>query len=268
MVMKKSLAVTILTLSALLLVITPLAQVAAVPIELDHHRPGHGGGPGGDPGGDDDGEKIIVVNRENKRTWKFIVSGSGVTEFVVGPDPAPRGAGSVHFDVTEGKFGGIAGIWSFGHDKTKLADLTSLSYSTYMRLNGDTELFPLIILRIDSDGDRSLDESLFFEPVYQEDFILNEINQWRFWDALKGTWWHSSCGEFTNFGAGNAPDNCKITISDYIGEFPKAQIVNDHGHGAGILVLVGDSDSPGVKFDGNVDAFKISNITYDFEPPK
>lgn len=248
----------------MLLVITPLAQVAAVPISLDHHRPSHGGG----PGGDDDGEKIIIVNSENKRTWKFIVSGSGVTEFVVGPDTAPLGAGSVHFNVIEGEFGGIAGIWSFAHDKTKLADLTSLSYSTYMRLNGGTQLFPLIILRIDIDGDRSFDESLFFEPLYQKDFVPNEMNKWRFWDALKGTWWHSSCGESTSFGAGNAPEGCKITLSEYIGEFPKAQIVNDHGHSAGILVLVGDSNSEDVEFDGNVDAFKISNITYDFEPPK
>ena len=277
MVMTKSLAVGITTLSVLLLVITPLAQVAAVPISLDHHRPGHGGGPGGpgDPGGDDGKEEIIVVNREGgKARWKFKVSPTGVGEFVSGPtDNPPLGKGSVHLSVTEITPGGQAAeLGNFKHSKTKLVDLTSLRYCTYMTETGANGLlFPYIILNIDRDADGSSDNLVFFEPLYQDNFDPT-LNEWNCWDALNGSWW-GNCGPIivNPGGTEKAPKSCVKPLLEHFSGFPNAQILNFSVDQGAIRILVGLTGSAAT-YDGNVDAFTIGvknkKITYDFEPPK
>jgi len=50
------------------------------------------------------------------------------------------------------------------YNGTVLADLTALSYSTYVEPGG-TGQAPYLILNVDYNNDTVLDDQLFFEPV-------------------------------------------------------------------------------------------------------
>lgn len=176
-----------------------------------------------------------------------------------GPATPPAGTGSREFRIgTDGNT--LEEYRQSGYDGTKLADLTSLSYSTYVeQFAGDQA--PYLILDIDRDGDGDIDENLIFEPVYQSEGFGNPsqgdvvLNTWQTWDALVGRWRVGPHGDLT-------------TLADYIAANPNAEISTSSTMG-GIRVATGCGGSGWANFIGNVDNVVIgvdSNETFfDFE---
>ena len=87
------------------------------------------------------------------------------TQFVAGPAPAPLGAGSALLTVGSDGDGGVQ-LRQPAYGGTLLADLTVLSYTTYVSAYMGCQA-PYLILGLDTDGDGVVDDALFFEPCYQ-----------------------------------------------------------------------------------------------------
>ena len=205
--------------------------------------------------------------------WAFQVSGTSTAKFVNGPATPPLGKGSVEFSV--GANGaGAAQIRNREYAGTKLSDLTSLSYSTYVQQDGSGGQAPYIILQVDYDNNGTLDDFLFFEPVYQDATFFPSnpqpslvVGQWQTWDALNGGWW-------SVFGtAGANPGTGVKSLSDIIAAEPDATIVNSTNTSGtvfgGVRLVAGFGAGAWDNFIGNADAFTIGvnceNTVYNFE---
>lgn len=98
--------------------------------------------------------------------WTPTESGTADVSFVAGPETPPLGEGSAQLSV--GAAGGSAAQLRNGdYDGVLLSDITSLSYFTYVQQDGSGGQAPYLILDVDLDGDGTMDDLLFFEPVYQ-----------------------------------------------------------------------------------------------------
>jgi hypothetical protein len=157
-----------------------------------------------------------------------------------------------------------------GYAGTGLADVTKLSYSTYVDQDGAGGQAPYIILQLDLDGNGTVDDLIFFEPVYQSAafFPSNpqpalQLDTWQRWDALNGGWWS------VNGIAGASPGTGVKSIDDYLAEEPAATIVNSGNGAGGVRVVAGFGAGAWDNFIGNVDKFTIEvdgqDTTYDFE---
>ncbi len=213
----------------------------------------------------------VVVSPSSMGDWAFLNSSpDGVGEFVTGPGAPPLGVGSLH--LSTGTHGDErVELRNTSYAGTKLSDLTSLSYSTYVTSNNGQQ-FPYIFLNIDTDGNGSVDDILGFEPPYQTPSAGNPslpdqgdtaMNTWQVWDALGGGWWSS--GGY----AGLDPGTGVQSLAPYLAAFPDATIVNSSTGLGGVRIIFGWA-SPEDRFDGYVDAFTIgtaaATTTYDFEP--
>jgi uncharacterized repeat protein (TIGR01451 family) len=197
--------------------------------------------------------------------------------FVNGPETPPAGSGSLKLTVgdngdnaAEVRYSGAAGVL--------LSSITSLSYSTYVTSFGSGGQAPYIILNLDEDANGSVDDQLFFEPVYQngtyatvqgvtvpdqcEDPACVVLGEWQTWDAHAGGWWSLDAGTF-------GPP--LTTLAKYAADHPNARIVSPAPGGLGGLRIVtgfGTGAWPG--FDGNVDKVTLGigedETTFDFEP--
>ena len=217
-----------------------------------------------------------VVTPANLQGWQTQTSGTGQTvTFEQGPGTPPLGTGSVELSVgPDGS--GAAQLRHPGYVGTKLDDLTTLSYSTYVDQDGSGGQAPYIILQVDLDGnlatttDRTL---LFFEPVYQTAAFFPSnpqpalaLDTWQGWDALNGGWWS------TTGVAGATPGTGVKPLSDVIALYPNAAIYNStplSGVLGGVRIVAGFGEGAWDNFIGNVDAFTIGvgpdSVTYDFE---
>ncbi|HWS88075.1 MAG TPA: hypothetical protein VN282_13985 [Pyrinomonadaceae bacterium] len=216
-----------------------------------------------------------VVTPANLQGWQIQTSGTGQTvTFEQGPGTPPLGTGSAELAVGPNG-GGAAQLRQPQYGGTKLSDLTALSYSTYVTQFGSGGQAPYIILNIDNDNNGTVDDQLFFEPVYQNggysgDTVPNqcptsgplcvELNEWQTWDALAGGWWAVSAGTF-------GPP--LITLDTYIAAHPDATIVNSSTGLGGLRIVAGFGAGAWDNFIGNVDAFTVgvgsNSTTYDFE---
>ncbi len=208
--------------------------------------------------------------------------------FVFGPTPPPLGRGSVEFRV--GPDGNSsAQMRQPGYANTALPnpsptpaaanELTSLGYSTYAQSGGSGGQTPYLNLLIDNDNNGTVDDQLFFEPVYQNgtystvDPSITIPNQcganpacvtpgtWQTWDAFNGGWWALSAGTF-------GPP--LTTLKFYRQTHPNARIVNSSTGLGGVRILTGGGAGAWDNFIGNADAFSIGvgpdTTIYDFEP--
>jgi hypothetical protein len=247
------------------------------------------------------GNTIHVVDQDNKDGWKIQV---GSTEQVVfdneeSCDPSqgpPLPPGALHLLVTTGDQG--ARLRSTRYHRTYLRDLTRLDYWACDEVNQGQQ-WPYIALNIDWNGDNVIDESLLFEPAYQNAAEGGECGavsgqgpeqyqKWQYWDALRkdpsattyhACWWSTCMFEVPQ------PPGCVVfppgdvirSLSEYIAAHPNAAIVNLDGNHGGVQIVHGFA-SPGDVFNGWVDAFTIgkdlnnsnsqkenSTVTYDFE---
>jgi hypothetical protein len=196
-------------------------------------------------------------------------------DFVTGPETPPVGPGSLRLtvgpdidashDAMEFRNVNFVG--------TKLADLTELTYSTYVDHPDDhSGQAAFLTLRIDKDGNGTGDETMFFEPVYQTGgygtvdpsvSVPNQcsgmenpcavVGEWQTWDALAGGWW---------INTGGPPLD---TIAHYVSVNPNATIVNNDDGLGGVRIAAGYGSPPWPNFVGNVDALKINGKTFNFE---
>lgn len=185
--------------------------------------------------------------------------------FVVGPGTPPGyGTGSVQFATGANGAGG-AELRQGQYDLLQLADLTALSYNTYVSSFGSSGHAPYLLLDINWGSGLSVDDHLYFEPVYQDGTYPGDpvpdqgtlsLNTWQTWNAMTGGW-HTGGGPLLT------------TLASYIVLHPDARIVNT-ADGGGLRIVAGLSPSDWSNFIGNVDQLLLgisnTSVIYDFDP--
>ena len=134
----------------------------------------------------------------------------------------------------------------------RLADLTTLSYQTFVNQYGSGGQAVYIILSVDLDANGTTDDLLFFEPVYQDAtfFPSNpqpslQLNTWQTWDALNGGWWSVN-------GTGGAGPGVNVkSLDDILAGYPDAEItVSANGN---VRFVAGFGDGAWDNFLGSID---------------
>ena len=212
----------------------------------------------------------VKVSPAAMNGWALTQSGTATASFVNGPATPPLGTGSVQLAV--GADGNSAAqARSTALTGTKLADVTALSYSTYVQQDGSGGQAPYILLNLDNDSNGTIDDQLFFEPVYQDGTYSGEsvpnqgsvaVGTWQTWDAKVGGWW--SLNAFT-FGPP------LVTLASYTAAHPNATIVNSTNGLGGLRFVAGFGAGAWDNFIGNVDKVTVDTAapaqatTYDFD---
>jgi hypothetical protein len=222
----------------------------------------------------------ILVTPSNMGIWAFgtedaAADGPGtgdIAQMVTGPGTPPLGVGSAELATAPGAGDSAAFISTDAYDGTKIASLTSLSYSTYVTANNGQQ-FPYLKLYVSTDGSDSPASinSLYFEPPYQTPTSGNSMlpNQgattlatWQTWNALEGGWWDDNGDPGLNPGTGVG------SLATFLALYPNATIVA--GSFSGGLRLTAGFASPDDTFTTYVDNVTIGTAsgttTYDFEP--
>ncbi len=221
----------------------------------------------------------IVVRSSSLKNWTQThdtcgAPATGSQAFVVGPPTPPIGEGSLQYLI--GANGdSVEAARSPDYNGVHLDALTRLSYSTYAATAGGQT--PYMRLDVDNDNNGTLDDSLFFEPVYQNggystifpETIPNQCGanpncvvpgQWQTWNTLVGGWW-------SNVESAGGPP--LISLARYAVEHPGARIINS-GVNGGLRISSGCGAGAWDNFDGNTDDLMIgvsgANTRYDFEP--
>ena len=190
----------------------------------------------------------------------YDAGGDATAEMVNGPATPPLGTGSAHFNTgTDGFQSGQLRNSSWAG--TAIADLTSLSYSTYAT-SWNGQQIPYLTIWL-SNGDR-----LWFEPDYSSVGAGNgngspqadpALNTWQTWDALNGMWYTDNF-----FGPGSSAK----TWTDVLAAEGTGVTIVDNGAKGGIRIASGFASSGDV-FNAYVDNFTIGTAggttTYDFE---
>jgi len=234
----------------------------------------------------------VTVNPVNMNGWSTVAQRTAVGSFVTGPGttPAPdgsfrmtTGAGNAGPDLPQGGAGQGGKVWisTQAYDGVRLADITTLGYSTFVAASPGSpalQIAPTLQLQVDLDGNGSRDAAMVFEPIYstisnsgtQPDIALG---QWQSWNARAGHWWFTATTVFGGPGAGATPP----TYDDVIAAYPNAKIVtassNIDGYGTQFVAGQNSAGVPWHDFDGNVDNFVIAvngaSSSYNFEaaPP-
>ncbi len=203
--------------------------------------------------------------------------------FVTGPATPPLGIGSAQLSV--GADGNkSAQLRQPNYSGTLLPsggppaanELTGLSYSTYVQVPGSGGQTPYLNLLIDNNNDGTVDDQLFFEPVYQNGTYSGDpvpdqcavnpsgcvaVGEWQTWDAFSGGWWSLNAATF-------GPP--LVTLQTYRTANPNARIVNASNGLGGVRIIAGIGAGAWDNFVGNVDQFEIGvgpdTVVYDFEP--
>lgn len=230
--------------------------------------------------GDGDGlldacDTVIKVTPSNLQTWQMqhahCLGGTstGSQQFVTGPGTPPLGTGSLRFTIgSDGD--SFETIRYPGLDTVRIDSLTALSYSTYVTNFNDGQA-PYILLNIDFNGDTTIDDQLFFEPVYQSAAFFPSNpqaqvveGQWQTWDALNGGWWS------LNNICGAGPGANVKSLAQYLSCQPNARIINAAGGLGGFRIATGCGGAAWANFDGNIDNVTIAvsgaETTFDFDP--
>ncbi len=214
---------------------------------------------------------VVVVSPVDTMNWYGF---DDVTDtfiqpsFVEGPTGQPLGDGSSRIRTSD------TGKYLFANSTdfpgTRFDQITELSYSEYANNPGNTAKSPSLQLGADfdlTDADESFQGRLVFEP-YQNTTSPNQ-------PLVQGTWqrWNATNGKFyTSRGTilGNptlCPQSAPCTRAQLLAAYPNVGI---HRGLLGLIGFRGEGSSPGVGFEGNVDALTVGvnsvNKTFDFEP--
>ena len=191
------------------------------------------------------------------RNWVLYTRLAGNGAFVTGPGTPPLGVGSI--SLTTPTPADKVQLFNFDHIGTKLADVRSMSYSTY-RTTGTAEQVTAINVVIDFNGPGTDGgfSTLVFEPVYNPDQGAVVSSQWQNWDAYNGgnaIWWS------TRPINGVCARECYVTWKQIVSNNPDAVILGGFGlnQGSGGNALIASADAL------HLDTPNMS-ITYDFEP--
>jgi hypothetical protein len=228
------------------------------------------------------GAAVVVVSPANMNGWTFYTtdvngavgmgSGTDTAQMVTGPATPPLGTGSANLATGSGHGDESAQMRTRDWAGTPLADLTALSYSTYVTAwNG--QQVPYLTIWVSTTGGSTYDDRLWFEPDYSSAGASNPnpftpqgppaLNQWQSWDALRGMWY--------NDNGPSGPGSNAITLATYLATYPNATIVNRDESLGGLRITTGfasDTDN----FNAYVDNFTVGTAagttTYDFETPE
>jgi hypothetical protein len=196
---------------------------------------------------------ITTVSPVNTQGWTGIDdNGNGGTlKYVGGPATPLLGAGSAQLAVSTPNQGYVLGYR--GYAGLKLADLTTLSYSTYVT-SGNNTVAPSVQINIVSDvaNYTGYQGRLVYEP-YMNGTVTD--GTWQSHTASEGKWWFSRPASFGNTCGQAAP----CTFDEILVAYPNAGVnPNDP--------LIGfKAGSSWTSFVGNVDNVKINDMVYDFE---
>lgn len=206
----------------------------------------------------------VVVTPADMQGWFFCNDQTtcmtpATGSIVSGPGNPPLGSGSARLPAPTPSDG--QALMILAHQGTKLADISTLKYSTFVTSGGPPQAIALQFdIDFDStDANTGFQGRLVFEPYHSQTVVAG---QWQTWDTLTaagtGSWW------FTR-APGNLPANCPqsnpCTWNEVLGKFPNIAVLGRTIFKAG---------SGWTNFDGNVDAFTIgisgNETTYDFDP--
>lgn len=184
--------------------------------------------------------------------------------FVTGPDTAPEGSGSVQISVFGTQRRNLA-TYQFGG--TKLADITTLKFSTYnpsVGNGGSTNRSGYLNFNVTFDGADTWQKRLAYVPSQNGTVVQDS---WQSWDAINSGaaqwWWSGYAGNGNTWPDGNLSEY--RTWSDLLSSFSNIAIrTNDSWFG----IRVGEPYSDG--YTENIDAFKFGTstetTTFNFEP--
>ncbi|MDQ5922324.1 MAG: Flg new 2 protein [Patescibacteria group bacterium] len=187
--------------------------------------------------------------------------------FVTGPASAPAGTGSAQMSVTGTQRRNIA---TYQFKDVKLADIKTLTFSTYSQLAGDgalglSERAPYLHFNVDFLNNDTWQKRLVYVPGMNGAVISDT---WQTWDAINSgnaLWVYSGATWPTTVDAGTTPK----TWTQILALYPNAETRStDSWFG----FRVGEPYADG--FTGNVDKFMMGiktglnthTETYDFEP--
>jgi hypothetical protein len=237
--------------------------------------------------------QTVEVTPENMEGWSlgsfnadtdvFPGDPSDTAQFVSGPGTPPLGTGSVELATGAGE--GQDGVFATTSvlDGVKLSNLTVLSYSTYVTSNNGQQL-PFLKLSISLQGNGVVNDSLFFEPPYQQGATdgnpgmttqeTPELNTWQSWNVLAGGFYDGN-GTFGSPGEyESASDSGVQSLAAFLALYPNATIETDATSGYDSLRLtmgeVSSSDLSTSYIDDVALGYKNANggttdIAYDFE---
>ncbi|MFL5608358.1 MAG: hypothetical protein ACJ8AD_18030 [Gemmatimonadaceae bacterium] len=191
------------------------------------------------------------------RNWVLYTRLAGNGAFVTGPGTPPLGIGS--FQMGTPTAADKATLFNFDHVGTRLADIRSMSYSTY-RTAGALQQVAAINIQVDYNGPNVPGgfTTLVFEPVYNTTQGAVASGQWQSWDAYNGgqaIWWSS------NPIPGAPNRDTFVPWSTIVANNPDATILGGYGvnQGSGNPALITAVDA--LHFDT-----PSTSVTYDFEP--
>ena len=198
-----------------------------------------------------------LENSPPVRNWVLYTRGAGNGTFVTGPATPPLGSGSITLETPTPA--DKVQLFNFDHIGTKLADVRSMSYSTYRTIGTAAQVTSINVV-VDFNGPTTAGgfSTLVFEPVYNPDQGTVVSNLWQSWDAYNGgngIWWS------TRAMNGVCATACYVTWKQIVSNNPDAVILGGFGVNQG---------SGGNALIASVDALHLDtptmSITYDFEP--
>jgi hypothetical protein len=213
-----------------------------------------------------------IVTPGNMNGWTIYTTddtgalntGSGTGNFVTGPATPPLGTGSGHLQTPVGGGDQSVQFRNVGFAGTKIADLTTLSYSTFATAWNGSQL-PYLTIWL-SSGD-----CLWFEPAYSAAGAGNgnpnpqadpALNSWQTWNALTGMWYSDNYA---------GPGSNAVTLAQYLTLAGTPDVtIADAAPGIGGVRVASGFASPGDDFNAYLDNFSIGTAggttTFDFEP--
>lgn len=205
--------------------------------------------------------------------WQVMNTNTAAVTFENGPAATPSGTGSVRFATGSGDgtlagvpLGGVATLNTGNHNGTRLDDLTSFTYSTYVQQSGlPGWLAPTIVVQVDIDGDAKRDTTLVFEPGRNASPQVVD-GAWQSWDLLsQPKWW------LTKATSSLAAGGSGMSLATILAAHPDATIVDwDLFQNRGLSLRAGqNSGGSWASFVGNADELIVATAsgttTYDFE---
>ncbi len=197
----------------------------------------------------------IAVRPSNLNGWSTSGTGGSFSN-----EQAKIGSGSYKF--TTGTNGGQKHLINKGFAGTKLSDITTLGYSSYVAARDSASAAPLVRIDTTLPGKNFLNmptqvnTTLIWEPANGPQ---STVGTWQDYNPLtQGRWWASP--KVDAF-----PDaNTYKTWSEIIALYPNATV--RAGNGVYLSAGQNSAGAPWSNFVGYVDNFKFNGNVYNFEP--
>jgi hypothetical protein len=180
---------------------------------------------------------------------------SGSAAFVNGVDPPPplgSGAYKMSVDATDSRV-----LSNQTLEGQKLSSITALRYSEEFTSDAnDSVQAPYLTIGVDTNGDGTRDDTLFFEPAYQNGTYAGAPDQG---PVKEGIWqtWDVKAGAVRSNNTEQVPSK---TFAQYLAAHPNAKLRGTETGGGAIRLAVGCGNQA---IDAYVDHLVLSRFDYD-----